>query len=133
MTTFIDTNALISILDENEPDHEWAVREFAACKARGPVLICDTVYCEWSVAMDTREHIDAAATALALDRYPQDDESLFRAGKAFLEYRRNRGTANQVLPDFVVGAVAEVNGAPLMTADVRRFRTYFPNVQLIHP
>lgn len=37
------------------------------------------------------------------------------------------------LPDFFIGAHAEVMGYPLATADVSRFTTYFPAVQLITP
>jgi predicted nucleic acid-binding protein len=38
-----------------------------------------------------------------------------------------------VLPDFFIGAHAEVENLPLLTRDVRRYRTYFPTVALIAP
>jgi predicted nucleic acid-binding protein len=38
-----------------------------------------------------------------------------------------------VLPDFFVGAHAQVMGLPLLTRDLRRYRTYFPGVHLITP
>jgi predicted nucleic acid-binding protein len=38
-----------------------------------------------------------------------------------------------VLPDFFIGAHAAVAQLPLLTRDVRRYRTYFPTVQLIAP
>ena len=37
------------------------------------------------------------------------------------------------LPDFFIGAHASLLGLPLATADVCRYRTYFPEIQLITP
>ena len=40
---------------------------------------------------------------------------------------------NNVLVDFLIGAHAAVIGAPLLTRDARRYRQYFPTVELITP
>ncbi len=60
-------------------------------------------------------------------------ESAFLAGKAFLDYRRNRGTRSSTLPDFFIGAHAAVAELKLLTRDATRYRTYFPAVQLTSP
>jgi len=57
----------------------------------------------------------------------------FRAGKAYAQYRRQRGTKSNVLPDFFIGAHAAVLGCPLLTRDTRRYAAYFPTVRLIAP
>ncbi len=59
--------------------------------------------------------------------------ALFRAGKAFREYRRRGGTKTGVPPDFFIGAHAEVAGLRLLTRDAGRYRSYFPDVALIAP
>jgi predicted nucleic acid-binding protein len=58
---------------------------------------------------------------------------LFLAGKAFRRYRRAGGPRTTVLPDFFIGAHAQIAGMPLLTRDVRRYRSYFPHVTLIAP
>jgi predicted nucleic acid-binding protein len=60
-------------------------------------------------------------------------EALFLAGKAFLMYRKNRGTKRSPLPDFYIGAQAAVLEMDLITRDASRYRTYFPRVKLIAP
>ncbi len=134
MTTFLDTCVVIALINDNDRLHAWSVAEVTKCKANGPAVICDIVYCEASVGMPTRAGLDAVIEEWGIERIQMPDDALFRAGRAFLQYKDvNKGQKTGVLPDFLVGATAEVHGAPLMTDDVRRFTTYFPSVSLIRP
>ena len=38
-----------------------------------------------------------------------------------------------MLPDFFIGAHAQVTGLPILTRDPRPYRTYFPEVEVIAP
>jgi len=53
------------------------------------------------------------------------------AGNAFVAYRRRTGIKTGVLPDFFIGAHTSVAGMPLLTRDLRRYRTCFPKLKLI--
>ena len=57
----------------------------------------------------------------------------FLAGKAFLVYRRRGGAKTSPLPDFYIGAHAAIGGFTLLTRDPRRYRTYFPKLQILGP
>ena len=59
--------------------------------------------------------------------------ALFLAAKAFAQYRRRGGSKLQVLPDFFIGAHAAVEDWPLLTRDARRFKTYFPTLEVLAP
>jgi len=59
--------------------------------------------------------------------------ALYSAGKAFLQYRASKGTKSHVLPDFFIGAHAEVRGYKLLTRDSGRYSTYFPKILLMQP
>lgn len=133
MTTFIDSNVLIAILKNTEAIHEWAVKELENCKQAGPAIVSDIVYSEISVTFEDVEKVNAVITELGLTRYPTSEAALFRAGRAHLQYRKNKGEKTGTLPDFFIGAIAEVEDAPILTNDVARFKTYFPTVRLITP
>ena len=132
MTTFIDSNVLISIFNKQEKDHEWASKALETCKGDGPAIITNIVYCEISIAIDSREELENRLRSLDIEIIPEDAQSLFHAGKAFKNYKKNGGPKG-VLPDLLIGAAAAVNDAPLITADTRRYKTYFPDVKLITP
>jgi Predicted nucleic acid-binding protein, contains PIN domain len=55
------------------------------------------------------------------------------AGRVFGRYRSAGGKRESILPDFLIGAHAAVLGVPLLTRDVRRYRSYFPSLELITP
>lgn len=48
-------------------------------------------------------------------------------------YRAAGGGRATILPDFLVGAHAVVERMHLLTRDVRRYRSYFPELKLIAP
>jgi predicted nucleic acid-binding protein len=66
-------------------------------------------------------------------RLPLPWPAAFLAGKCFLAYRRAGGTRGSPLPDFYIGAHAVVEGMPLLTREINRFRTYLPRLTLIAP
>ena len=68
-----------------------------------------------------------------LEREALPFEAAFAAGKAFQTYRRRGGARTAPLPDFFIGAHALVRGHGLLTRDASRYRTYFPEVELIAP
>ena len=72
-------------------------------------------------------------TKLAFEIMPMPRAALFLASKAHARYRAAGGAKIGVLPDFFIGAQAVVNGYELLTRDVSRYRTYFPDVRLISP
>ena len=49
------------------------------------------------------------------------------------KYRRSGGLRERVLPDFLIGAHAAVKSYRILTRDAARYRTYFPDVDIIAP
>jgi predicted nucleic acid-binding protein len=131
--TLVDTNVILDVLADDPRWSEWSVRQLAERSALGRVSINDTIYAELSARMDDEAQLERALAALDLsfDRVPRS--ALFLAGRCYRRYRSSGGVRTGVLPDFFIGAHAHVAGCPLLTRDVRRYRTYFPDVALIAP
>jgi predicted nucleic acid-binding protein len=129
----VDTNVLLDVL---ENDAEWAVwsqKRLDAASATDTLAINPIIYSELSIAFARIEELEAVLVDGSLSVEPIPREALFLAGKAFLNYKRARGTKHGVLPDFYIGAHAAVMQWPILTRDVGRFRTHFPTVLLITP
>jgi predicted nucleic acid-binding protein len=60
-------------------------------------------------------------------------DAAWRGGQAYREYRKRGGDRPPLLPDFLIGGHAQALGATLLTRDPRRFRSYFPDLNLITP
>jgi predicted nucleic acid-binding protein len=134
MTTMIDTNIIIILLNPEHAFHDCVLRAVDERKAEGPLIVSDIVYCEASMAMPSVEAMNETIIRLGLDRIPNSDAVLFRAGRAFKQYREeNNGPKLGVLPDFIIGATAEAEGLPLLTTNARDFTGYYPGLEVIEP
>lgn len=130
---FVDTNVLLDVVTDDESFAEWSISQLEAAALQGDLLINDSVYAELSVGYREKERLDAFIEAAGLRHEMMPKDALFLAGKAFSSYRRSKGTKQNVLPDFFIGAHATVLSVPLLTRDGRRYRTYFPSLELICP
>lgn len=133
MATFVDTNILLDVVTGDPTWADWSIQQLEAASVRGPLLINDVVYAEWSIGYDSIEQLDEAASKMQLTMQRVPTTALFLAGKAFLTYRKQAGSKTGVLPDFFIGAHAAVLKVPLLTRDVRRYQYYFPTVSLVCP
>ena len=71
--------------------------------------------------------------ALCISAKPYPWEAGFLAGKCFLLYRRRGGVRRAPLPDFYIGAHAAIGQLALLTRDPKRYRSYFPKVEILAP
>jgi predicted nucleic acid-binding protein len=129
----VDANVLLDVLTDDPAWSEWSAGQLEECAARSRLCINPIIYAEVSVGFDRIEDLDAVLPPADFTRLPLPWESAFLAGKAFLGYRRAKGARRSPLPDFFIGAHAAIERMPLLTRDARRYRTYFPTVEVIAP
>ncbi len=131
--TLVDSNVLLDILTEDPRWTDWSVDALADAGEAGPLYINPIIYSEVSIRFTTVEALDEALPSRDYRREAIPWAASFLAGKAFLDYRRNKGSKSTTLPDFFIGAHAAVADLELLTRDTTRYRTYFPTVSLISP
>ena len=130
---FADTNVLVDVVTNNPIWQSWSLQQLEAAALRDRLVIDPVVYAELSIGFAQPGEVDAVLATADISVVEAPRTALFLAGKVFREYRRRGGSRTGVLPDFFIGAHAAVLGAPLITRDARRYRTYFPTIDLIAP
>ncbi len=131
--TLVDSNVLLDILTEDDHWLSWSMQALATAAELGPLCINPIIFSEVSIRFSRVEDVDDALPAIDFRRLPIPWAAAFLAGKAYVSYRARRGTKTSALPDFFIGAHAAVDGLALLTRDARRYRTYFPTVELMAP
>jgi len=131
--TLVDSNVILDVLTEDPRWDAWSAAALAQAANAGPVYINPIIYAEVSIGVATIEEMEEVLPAASFPRLPIPLEAAFLAGKAFLRYRKRKGTKTTPLPDFFIGAHAAVAGLRLLTRDSRRYRTYFPSIEIIAP
>jgi len=131
--TLVDANVLLDIATDDIAWGAWSAAALTRAVDSGTVVINPLVYAEVSVGFERVEELDELLPKAIFRREALPYAAGFVAGKAFLRYRRQGGARRSPLPDFYIGAHAAISGYRLLTRDARRYRTYFPRLEVEAP
>ena len=129
----LDTNVLLDIATADPVWLPWSEKQFRAAAAQGPILINPIIYAELAPAFASATDLDRWLDPTVFQRLPLPYAAGWLAAQAFQKYRRGGGLKTSPLPDFYIGAQAEIEKWTLITRDAARYRTYFPKVVIIAP
>jgi predicted nucleic acid-binding protein len=129
----VDSNVILDLFLDDPDWADWSVNALANAINRSTLYINQIIYAEVSIGFNKIEELESALNEGGFQMLEMPKEALFLAGKAYLNYKRSKGTKKSPLPDFYIGAQAAVLGMDLITRDKGRYRTYFPTVRLICP
>lgn len=133
MARMLDSNVLLDIITADAKWLRWSTEQFREAAVEGTILINPIIYSELTPAFESQAALDRWLRPSLFRRLPLPYEAAYRASVAFMRYRGQGGTKISALPDFYIGAQAEVERLTLVTRDAARYRTYFPKVKLIVP
>lgn len=131
-TVLVDANVLLDIITSDPEWFDWsaaALKQLSGAK----LAINPIIYAELAAGFLSERDLEEFIAPSGLVRLDLPYACAFRAGKAFLQYRKNGGPRRSPLPDFYIGAHALLEGMTLLTRDEARYRTYFPGIRLKHP
>lgn len=129
----VDSNVLLDVFTEDPQWFAWSHKTLEEHLESDVLVINPVVYAEISVGFERVEDLDECLPPTMFAREAIPWEAAFLAAKCFVRYRRGGGRKTAPLPDFFIGAHAAVKGMPIITRDVKRYRTYFPTLRLIAP
>jgi predicted nucleic acid-binding protein len=129
----VDSNVLLDVITEDPEWGGWSAGHLEQAADASVLCINPIVYAEVSIGFERIEELEEALPTTHFRREPLPWAGGFLAGKCFLAYRKRGGRRRSPLPDFYIGAHAAIEGMTLLTRDARRYRTYFPRLDLIAP
>ncbi|MBW4631092.1 MAG: type II toxin-antitoxin system VapC family toxin [Iphinoe sp. HA4291-MV1] len=133
MTVLVDSNVILDILTNDPNWFDWSALQLTTYARQDQLAINPIIYAEIAVGFPREQELITALPEDLFQRLSLPWDAAFQAGQSFLNYRRRGGARTSPLPDFYIGAHACIANLPLITRDVNRYRTYFPNVRLISP
>ena len=135
----LDTNLLIYSVDPESPLRTWSRNTIADAVADDGACLNAVSLAELCVGDSDPSSVAARIRSWGVGILDLPSAAAEVCARAYLAYRTRRleesgsSAPRMPLPDFFIGAHAEVMGWPLATADRRRFGTYFPEVELRAP
>ncbi len=129
----VDTNVIFDVLTPGSEWQAWSIDRIDECRRRGTLASNEIVFAELSARLNSEADVQTIFSELGLAFEPMPTAGLFAAGQAYRRYRAAGGSRSNVLPDFFIGAHAQVNKAGILTRDARPYRNYFPEVTIISP
>jgi predicted nucleic acid-binding protein len=135
----LDTNILIYAFDHDAPFCKWAKEMIADAVAGDGAAINAVSLAEICVGDEDPSTAADRIRSYGIEILDIPVAAADVCAKAYRRYRKRRKSQSDVpipsmpLPDFFIGAHANIMGWELATADQGRFHTYFPSVPLIMP
>ena len=134
-----DTNVVIDARDNFSGLGARSAALVAEAVLGGGAAVNAIVFAELCVGQTEPAGVEAELRAAGFNIVDVPAAASGICGRAYTKYRfarkRSKGgdAPSTPLPDFFIGAHAELMGWKLATRDSERFRLYFPDVELIEP
>ena len=129
----VDSNIVLDVFLDDPKWADWSESKLDEYDQLGILFINSSIYSEISIGFKRIEDLESAIAKAGFQMLEIPKEALFLAGKAYLKYKKRKGTKRTPLPDFFIGAQAAVQNLDLISRDVSRYQSYFPTVKLITP
>jgi len=132
MITAVDSSVLLDVLCD---DPDYADRSGTAlynAMGAGRLILCECVLAEIRPALSESD-LRLFLKDWHLEYIPSTMESAFLAGNYFAQYLKRGGREGRVMPDFLIGAHAQIHADRLLARDRGYLRDYFKGLKLIVP
>ena len=129
----VDSNIVLDVFLNDPKWADWSESKLDEYDQLGILYINSIIYSEISIGFKRIENLESAIAKAGLQMLEIPKEALFLAGKAYLKYKKRKGTKRTPLPDFYIGAQAAVQDLDLIKRDASRYQSYFPTLKLIAP
>ena len=133
MITAVDTDVLLDILVPNEEFFDLSAAALERAATAGSLVVCGIVYYELAVHFRTQAQCDSFLRQTDIRVEALNRSACFLASRVWRAYRKQGGRRSRILPDFLIGAHAQVQASQLLSRDRGLYREMFPSLRLVAP
>ena len=131
--TIIDSNIIIDILDPDSQWASWAKQKISESLLRGRLVFNVVIAAEVAHAFLQADQYNSVFVSAIWKFEDIPFDAALAAGWAHRDYRARGGKREQTLPDFLIGAHASISKHTVLTRNPKRYRSYFPDINIIAP
>jgi predicted nucleic acid-binding protein len=133
LITAVDTSILLDVIGGDPAFGRDSASGLRRCLREGQLVACEVVWAECAAGLpDAQTAVDRLA-ALRVGYSAAETQAALTAGQMWSAYRRQRGTRERVIADFLIGAHALVQADRLLTRDRGFYRRYFEGLEILDP
>lgn len=133
MATLVDSNIFLDILQPGSQWAGWSENALLGARRIGPLLYNVVIASEVAYSFRTEQEFMSFFDGLPIQSAAIPEVAAYRAAVAHRIYRGTGGQRERTLPDFLIGAHADVESHKVLTRDPSGYRAYFPTVEIIAP
>ena len=157
MILAVDTNILLDILIPNTAHLQSSLSCLLRTGRDDKLVICEAVYAELGSQFLSSQDLDKFLYDTAIKMVSSNERSLFEASNAWKKYAARKKNViicpacgkpqkalcnscgegipyrQHILADFLIGAHAKIQANRFITRDRGFYRTYFQDLDILHP
>ncbi len=133
MITAVDSSVLLDVLAGDQTHGPRSAAALRQASADGALIASTIVWAEVIGAYDEPGSVTTKLDRLGLELVPDDREVAIAAGRVYRAYRRSGGTRRRIVPDFLIGAHAQIHADRLLTRDRGFYRSSFSRLTILEP
>jgi hypothetical protein len=104
-----------------------------SAQTEGELVICEVVAAEYFAVLLDEQKFHDTLNRLGIAFVATSLEAAQLAGRIFKNYRRQGGPREHLIPDFLIGAHAQLQADRIAAIDRGYLRACFPRLKLLRP
>ena len=132
MKTLIDSNIVIDVLSDSSHASS-SIEVIKKESIKGNLVVNQVVWSEVAPEFSSVKDQIAFFDGIECMQVSIPFEAARLAGTAHFKYRKLGGSRTRTLPDFLMGAHAQVSEMRILTRDMAVYTHYFPQIEIISP
>ena len=133
MTTAVDTSVVLDVITDDALHANASVEALRRARREGRLIVCESVIAETRPALQSDTELTEMLHDLGIEFVPGGETAAVLAGRHFARYLERGGAAGRVVPDFLIGAHAQVHANRLLARDRGYLRDYFSELTVMEP